>query len=197
MIEYRKIKEYDNYLIGSNGTIKQLYYKIIDSCNRTHEYPEKLMSISDNGKGYKVVGLTKNGVTKKFYVHRLVAEAFVPNPNNYYYVNHIDRDTSNNNYNNLEWCTVKQNVNHSIINIRNAQNKYKRAVIAINVSTNKEFVFSGIKDAARKINGYHSNIRKAIINNSIYKHCIWKYKNPNIYDIMLKNKSINFVYYDL
>ena len=197
MIEYRKIQGYNNYLIGSDGTVKQLYYEIIDSCNRTHKYYEKLMQVSDNGKGYKIVGLTKNGKTKKFYIHRLVAMAFIPNPNNYKYINHIDRNTSNNNYYNLEWCTAKQNVNHSINNIRNAQNKYKRPVIAININTNNKVIYSGIKEAARKINGYHSNIRKAILNNTIYKNNIWKYKNPNTYDTMIKNKSINFVYNDI
>lgn len=196
MIIYKPIKGYDNYLIGSNGTVKQLYYEVIDSYGRCHKYNEKLLSIHDNGYGYKTVGITKNKKTKKFYVHRLVAEAFIPNPNNYKYVNHIDRNTSNNNYNNLEWCTAKDNIKHSIVNIKNAQNKYKRVVIAKNINTNEEIRYSGIREAARLINGYRANIRKAILNNTIYKNNIWKYETPNIYDTMIKRKNFSVVYND-
>lgn len=62
---------------------------------------------SDNGKGYKKV----NYKGKLYLVHRLVAECFLPNINNYAEVNHIDEDKSNNNINNLEWCTHLYNMN--------------------------------------------------------------------------------------
>ena len=59
--------------------------------------------------GYKIVVLWKNKKCKKFRVHRLVAEAFILNPNNYTQVNHKDEDKSNNSVENLEWCTQKYN----------------------------------------------------------------------------------------
>lgn len=63
---------------------------------------------------YKVVNIKrKNGKLVPTYVHRLVAEAFIPNPNNYPQVNHKDGNPSNNNVDNLEWCTAKQNIVHA------------------------------------------------------------------------------------
>lgn len=58
----------------------------------------------------------KEGEAKDFKVHRLVAKAFIQNPNNYKMVNHIDGNPLNNNANNLEWCTQKENIRHAIDN---------------------------------------------------------------------------------
>ena len=62
---------------------------------------------------YKV-DLKKNGIRKNFKVHRLVAEAFIPNPNNYPEINHIDSNPLNNKVDNLEWCNHKYNIRYSI-----------------------------------------------------------------------------------
>lgn len=59
--------------------------------------------------GYSIVGLWKNGKCKKNRVHRLVAEAFIPNPNNLPSINHIDENKTNNIVSNLEWCSVGYN----------------------------------------------------------------------------------------
>ena len=61
---------------------------------------------------YKRVNLCINGVGHKKTIHRLVAEAFIPNPNNYPCINHKDENKENNNANNLEWCTYKYNSNY-------------------------------------------------------------------------------------
>lgn len=60
--------------------------------------------------GYLIACLWKNGKQRKFGIHRLVAAAFVPNPNNYKEVNHKDEDKTNNNANDLEWCSHKYNM---------------------------------------------------------------------------------------
>lgn len=67
---------------------------------------------SDNGHGYRFVSLWKFNKGRRFYVHRLVASAFIPNPNNFPIINHKDEDKSNNRYENLEWCTQKYNINY-------------------------------------------------------------------------------------
>lgn len=63
--------------------------------------------------GYLKVSLTKNSMSKGYYVHRLVALQFIANPNNLPQVNHIDGNKFNNNVSNLEWCTQKENINHA------------------------------------------------------------------------------------
>lgn len=63
--------------------------------------------------GYLKVNLTENGKPKNYYIHRLVACAFISNPENKPECNHIDGNKSNNNITNLEWCTHKENVIHS------------------------------------------------------------------------------------
>lgn len=63
--------------------------------------------------GYHRVNLSVNGVAKKFRVHRLVAQAFIENPLNKPYVNHIDGNKLNNHVSNLEWCTASENEHHS------------------------------------------------------------------------------------
>lgn len=65
------------------------------------------------GLGYKTLVLSKNGINTEVYIHRLVAEAFVPNPNKYNIVNHRDEDKTNNRYDNLEWCTALYNMTYS------------------------------------------------------------------------------------
>ncbi len=67
-------------------------------------------TISKNG--YKRVKLYINGKFKTVFVHRIVAKAFLNNPENYPVVNHLDENKLNNNVENLQWCTQKQNVNH-------------------------------------------------------------------------------------
>lgn len=72
----------------------------------------KSLRSHDNGHGYKTVCLCIDGKPKTYYAHRLVASAFVENPNDYPEVNHIDEDRGNNRAENLEWCTSKYNKNY-------------------------------------------------------------------------------------
>ncbi|NFG01740.1 hypothetical protein FCV36_05215 [Clostridium sporogenes] len=68
---------------------------------------------SYNHSGYRRINLYKNGKGKKYYIHRLVAKAFISNVNNYPEVNHIDGNKQNNRVENLEWCTSSQNQIHA------------------------------------------------------------------------------------
>ena len=67
-----------------------------------------------NGSGYQKVNLYGPGGCQRKYVHRLVAEAFLPNPGNLPVVNHKDADTTNNSVQNLEWCTQAENIQHCV-----------------------------------------------------------------------------------
>ena len=91
------------YRISTNGNVFSLIYN-------------KMLSPFNCGYGYLNVGLRNNGKTKLFRIHRLVAEAFIKNPNSYPEVNHIDEDKRNNRVDNLEWCNRKYNENYGTKN---------------------------------------------------------------------------------
>lgn len=76
--------------------------------------PEKKRVLSNHSTGYLTVRLSDTDKIKTHRVHRLVAEAFIPNPNNKPYVNHKDSNRQNNNVDNLEWVTAKENTDHAV-----------------------------------------------------------------------------------
>lgn len=106
---WKDIKGFNGYhQISNYGRVKS-FYKYKKVCNG---YIRKL----SNSRGYKCIRLpTPNNKNKvSFRVHRLVAQAFIPNYENKPYINHIDFNKSNNHISNLEWVTPKENSQHSI-----------------------------------------------------------------------------------
>lgn len=101
MTEWRAISGYDGrYFISSAGEVKSIY----GSCKLIKHY---------QARGYHKVNLRLKKRQTAQHVHRLVAFAFIPNPENKPYVNHIDGVKSNNNKENLEWCTASENNSHA------------------------------------------------------------------------------------
>lgn len=97
--------------------------------------------------GYEFVCLRKDGVNHNCLKHRIIAESFIPNPNNLPIVNHIDGDKQNNNVNNLEWCTQGYNLKHAIqIGLVESQCKIRRKVKV--KKDDLEIVFNTMKDCA-------------------------------------------------
>lgn len=95
------------YEIDRNGNV----YSIVTTISRR----KGLIKQQDNGSGYQRVNLfDKNGKPKKHYVHRLVAKAFIPNPENKPNINHKDCNVKNNCVDNLEWCTQSENVQYAV-----------------------------------------------------------------------------------
>lgn len=115
--EWKNIKNYEGlYQISNTGKVKSLERKTkIPHAIRTEQ--EKILKLGKRN-GYYVLTLNKNNKRKAHQVHRLVAEAFIPNPENKPFVNHKDFNPLNNNLNNLEWVTQKENVNWSICNMQ-------------------------------------------------------------------------------
>lgn len=85
----------------------------------------ELLTATDNGNGYLIVSLRYGNKRKNHYVHRLVAEHFVPNCTGGEYVNHKDFDKYNNHAENLEWCTQRYNVLHATDRMRKPHKSWK------------------------------------------------------------------------
>lgn len=110
--------------------------------------------------GYLSVFLyDRKGDYKQVSIHRLVAEAFIPNPNGYAEVNHKDECKTNNVATNLEWCTHKQNSSHGTrgerIGKANKNGKRSKPVVAIDMFGNVAFEFPSIQEANR--NGFDAS----------------------------------------
>ena len=86
---------------------------------------DKIMTPINNGNGYLYITLSSNGERKNHYIHRLVAETFLDNPDNKTVVNHKDYDKTNNAVNNLEWVTQRENVRYSKCNMTGKKHKCK------------------------------------------------------------------------
>lgn len=118
----------------------------ITSCGRVWSYrSKKFLKSSFQGNGYAKIQLSKNNIRKNCLIHRLVAEAYLPNINNLPEVNHKDEVKSHNWINNLEWCDAKYNKNYGA-RTRRAIEKQMKKVICVETGE----VFDGINDAARK-----------------------------------------------
>ena len=90
----------------------------VTSCGKVWGYKRKMFLSPRLHNGYLRVALSNNGTTKDFFVQRIVAEAFIPNPNNLPQVNHKDENKENNCVENLEWCDAKYNINYGTRNSR-------------------------------------------------------------------------------
>lgn len=160
-------------------------YKISNYGNVYNVTNNFLLKRNTGNHGYERVILFKNGKKNFYLVHRLVAEAFIPNPNKLPQVNHIDENKNNNNVENLEWCDYKDNANHGTRNERSGLNRIgnnhvPKKVICLET---KE-VFESMIQASIKFyntsnaNGISRNIRGIT---KKYKNYTWMY-----YDEYLK-----------
>lgn len=100
------------YEVSSAGDVMSLDRFIIYSDGTKHLHKGRMLSIGTDNHGYQSVVLSMNKRAKTYLVHRLVAEAFIPNENNLPEVNHRDENKSNNRADNLEWCTGRYNSNY-------------------------------------------------------------------------------------
>lgn len=102
----------------------------------------RMLKPRHNKDGYLRVNLYNNGKRKTKYIHRLVTEVFIPNPNNLPQVNHRDEDKTNNNVENLEWCTSKYNTNHGT-----RTERLSKKVRAVNIETGEVVTFKSTVEA--------------------------------------------------
>jgi hypothetical protein len=112
-------KDFNQYYeVSSIGNVRSKDREIRSTFGGSYLKEGRFLKQNDNGQGYLQVMLCSNGVNKNERVHRMVALAFIPNPDGLPKVNHKDCNKRNNSYNNLEWCTQAYNVEHAIANSR-------------------------------------------------------------------------------
>ena len=154
------------YQVSDQGRVKSLKFD-----------KERILKTGITTDGYLIVGLCKNGEHKWYSVHRLVALAFIPNPDNLPQVNHKDEDKDNNSVQNLEWCDQKYNCNYGTRNQRQAE-KLSKPVLQF--TKDGEFVkeWKSTKDVQMNLGYFHSNISNCCTGKrkSAYNF-IWKYKD--------------------
>ncbi len=151
------------YLVSNFGNVKSLPRKV----SYINKYGKEtsticggnILSKTKTGQGWKTdnyylsVMFTVGNKSKRMLVHRLVAAAFIPNPDNLPQVNHIDGDKTNNRVDNLEWCTMNHNMEHAMYDIKTIKTNFKCVPIMC-LETGEEFRSTS---EAAKI--YHLNRR--------------------------------------
>lgn len=124
------MEEIWKYIQGYEGLYQISNLGRVKSLNYNHTKKEKILQYRINERGYKYISLCVNNIRKSFKIHRLVAEAFIPNPHNYPCINHKDEDKTNNCVDNLEWCTYKYNSNYGTAIKRRVANTDYKAIVA-------------------------------------------------------------------
>lgn len=114
---WKDIKGYEGlYQVSNMGRVRSLDRYVNHNYVNKKLIKSKIRKFSTDKDGYKGVTLCKDGIQKTYKVHRLVAEAFLQNPNNLPFINHKDEDKTNNRVDNLEWCTHSYNINYGTRN---------------------------------------------------------------------------------
>lgn len=176
---WKDIEGFEGYYQVSNlGRVKRVARITVrgngKSNNAVYHIPERIKEPQTQTQGYLFVALYKNGVYKEKRVNRLVAMAFIPNPENKSEVNHIDGNKNNNRVDNLEWVTDVENKRHAHKN--GLMKPYKRPVQKIDENGNVIAEYESLKQAADENNSLKSGICVACKKGTKSCGFYWRYK---------------------
>lgn len=154
------MKEIWKPIAGFEGLYEVSNFGEVASLRFARGSNRRLLKQSTNTWGYSQVTLSKDKVKTNRTIHRLVAEAFIENPDNLPQINHIDENKGNNRSDNLEWCDSKKNINHGERNARVAST-LKKPVIATLEDGTEEY-YNSVQEAADALGTSHTAISQAI-----------------------------------
>lgn len=160
---WKDIKNYEGYFQVSNlGNFRSLTRIIKYRGDKNRIYPGKNLLVEQMEDGYCRIVLMKFGIRKRYMCHRLVAEAFINNPENKQFVNHINGIKNDNRVDNLEWCTQSENELHGFNVLGNSMKgkTYPKKILCID----NNMVFSSMSDTVRWIgnNSCIEGLKKSI-----------------------------------
>lgn len=182
MEQWKDIEGYEGmYQVSNTGKVKSLKRVTkFKGKDYTRTEQEKLLTLAKHHKGYFKAQLRKNDKLKAFFIHRLVAQAFIPNPESKATVNHKDGDKSNNTVENLEWMSNQENMAHAYATgLRNNDAihlKQLKPVAQYSKSGELITTYGSVKEAVEKTGLRQGGISSCCRGN--YKHSggyVWKY----------------------
>lgn len=171
METYKSIEGFDGYEISNKGNVKSLEKDLVRKSKLGKEYiyhaKEKILKCKTDKDGYKLVNIFKDGKSYTLKIHRIVAEAFIPNPNNYPIINHKDENPANNSVENLEWCNNSYNQLYGECGYKKALKKGKALIAYKNGVEVGRYISS--YDAANTLGCSSGNIRAMLRGNEYPK----------------------------
>ena len=164
---WKDIKGYEGlYQVSNFGRVKSLE-RYRENHSKLQKVEEKIKATRKDSQGYLLIDLYKDNKQKTVRVHRLVAEAFIPNEDGKQTVNHRDGNKENNKVSNLEWATFKEQNHHFYKKNLKSPKNIEKAVKAMNRATSKKtrcintgVVYESASEAGRKLGIHASSIMR-------------------------------------
>ena len=189
METWKKINDFPNYIISSNGQVMSLGHTVDSQIKGTicqRFYKGKLLKQIKSSNGYLYVCVkNNNNQYKRKLVHRLVAETFIDNPFNKNEVNHKDGKKLNNDISNLEWVTREENIRHAfdneLIKRENQSKSHDKYKIGIVRLLNGKVIdrFGSIKEASRKLGIYEHTIKYVALHSKSHIYKGYEYREES------------------
>jgi hypothetical protein len=174
--EWKQVPGFDHYEISNLGRVRKTSY--LRSYGHSGGYPQVQLFNGDGHGKRNMDSDTPRGKCKKVFIHRLIAEAFIPNPDNLPMVNHKDGNKANHDINNLEWCTSQHRCQHAYdlgLN-KGGSSQHNRSVIQFDDNGDKVKIWKGVRELRESgftWNKVYDSIKRGVF----YRKCKWEYTN--------------------